>query len=110
MPLSACPVLLPNQGRSESLKLCCTSAHISATLHLPCSSFLAQGSSTISLLPSPEILSRVNLLHFCIQPLMHFDTLYWSFENQNKIVCGMSRGAGEILHVSAACVKTERKG
>ena len=58
----------------------------------------------------PEILSRVNLLHFCIQPLMHFDTLYWSPENQNKIVCGMSWGAGEILHVSAACVKTQRRG
>lgn len=34
---------------------------------------------------------------------MHFDTLYWSLENQNKIVCGMSWGAGEILHVAAAC-------
>lgn len=58
----------------------------------------------------PEIFSRVNLLHFCIQPLMHFDTLYWSLENQNKTVCGMSWGAGEILHVSAACVKTQRRG
>lgn len=41
---------------------------------------------------------------------MHFDTLYWSLENQNKIVCGMSWGAGEILHVSAAYVKTQRRG
>lgn len=41
---------------------------------------------------------------------MHFDTLYWSLENQNKIVCGMSWGAGEILHVAAACVSTERRG
>lgn len=41
---------------------------------------------------------------------MHFDTLYWSLENQNKIVLGMSWGTGEILHVAAACVSTERRG
>lgn len=41
---------------------------------------------------------------------MHFDTLYWSPENQNNTACGMSWGAGEIPHVAAACGKTQRRG
>lgn len=94
------PFLLPNQGCSVSLQLCCTPA-ISAMQFFFGLGFICPF-PTSSIL---EIPSRVDLLHFCLQPLMHFDTLYWSLENQNNIACGMSWGAGEIPHVAAACMQ-----